>query len=381
MRAWRRRWWMLLPIAAVGLLIGWETGFFDSRVVDLSQPGEPVEFRVLALNHQGGVAVVNLADGVMRLERLEHRGLPVNSVDVAAFTRSGDVLVHPSCEQVLYVVAGGDFSVAPATIRLRRSVETDTDRADAGSVCAVRDLSALGDQSGENIWVLQRAGVATLVDLVTRGGTVLASFELNGSYYAGGLLDNDLIVIDGDARDDHELMLSSTGAIDEVTICPHDMESGNLRVVSVYGHHIACLSDDDRHLVLYDVTTGQTDRFTAFEWGHWSQTVLPYIPAANTTGVHTDQLLLTYNAPDPTNPPYTITKAIYAADLSNHTMRWLYDNAEGEFVRPLGIVNDLLIVSTGWVGEDEVIMSIDTRSGEPQTIIELPEGYFIYDAA
>ena len=381
LRAWSRRWWMLLPIAAVGLLVAWQTGFFHSRVVGLEWEGEPVEFRVLALNDQGGFAVVDLAEGVMRLDRLKHRGLPVRSVDVAAFTRSGDVLVHPSREQVLYVVPGGDFSATPATIRLRRSVETDIDPADTVDDGAV---DALEDQSGENIWLLKRTDVATLVDLITKESTVLARFELNGSYYAGKLLENDLIVIDGDGRDD--LVLRNTGAIDaidEVTICPDDIENANLRVVSVHGHHTACLSDDDRHLVLYDVTTGQTDRFTAFESGHWSLSVLPDIPVAvgNTAGVHTDQLLLKHQAPHPTNPPYTITKTIYAADLSKHTMRWLYDNEEGAFLRPLGIVDNLLIVATGVVGQNEVIISIDTQSGERQEIIELPAGYFIYDAA
>ena len=375
LRTWHRRWWMLLPIAAVGLLIGWQTGFFESRVADLDWEGEPVKFRVLALNHQGGFAVVNLEEGVMRLERLEHRGLPVGSVDVAAFTRSGDVLVHPSGAQELYVVPGGDFSAAPATIRLPRSVETEADRFDDVDADAVQ---ALGDRSGENIWLLKRTDVATLVELITREGTVLAEFELTGSYYAAGLSDDDLVVTDDDQED---LVLRRTGAIDGVTTCRDDIETGNLRVVSVYGHRTACLSDDDKHLVLYDVTTGQTDRFTAFESGHWSQSVLPDIPAANTTGVHTDQLLLAYNAPDPTNPPYTVMKAIYAADLSNHTMRLLYDNEEGEFLTPLGVVDNLLIVATRIIGQGEVIMVIDTGSGERQTVVEMPEGYFIYDAA
>ena len=373
LRAWR--WWLLL-IAVVGLLVGWETGFFHSRVVDPEWEGEPVEFRVLALNLQGGFAVVNLADGVMRIERQEHRGLPVRSVDVAAFTTSGDVLVHPSGAPVLYVVPAGDLSAAPAAIRLPRSVETDADRADEVGPDAVQ---ALGDQSGENIWLLNRTDVATLVELVTKEGTVLAEYELTGSYYAAGLLDGGLVVTDDADRE--YLVLRSTGLVDEVTTCLDDKEHGNLRLVSVYGHQTACLSDDDRHLVLYDVVTGQTDRFTAFESGHWSQPVLPDIPAANTTGVHTDQLLLRYNAPDPTNPPYTITKAIYVVDLSNHTMRWLYDNEEGEFLTPLGIVDNLLIVATRVVGQGEAIVAIDLRSGERQTGIELPEGYFIYDAS
>ena len=60
LRAWR--WWMLL-IVVVGLLVGWETGFFHSRVVTLEWEGEPVAFRVLAINHQGGFAVVDLAAG------------------------------------------------------------------------------------------------------------------------------------------------------------------------------------------------------------------------------------------------------------------------------------------------------------------------------
>ena len=169
---WSRRWWMLLPIAAVGVLIGWETGFFHSRVVALEWEGEPVEFRVLALNHRGGFAVVDLADGVMRLERWQHRGLPVRSVDVAAFTRSGDVLVYPSGEQFLQVVPGGDFSAAPATIRLRRSVEGDIVPADGLDY----GVQAMGDRSGENIWLLKPTDTATLVYLFTKEDTVLARF-------------------------------------------------------------------------------------------------------------------------------------------------------------------------------------------------------------
>ena len=368
------RWWMLL-IAVVGLVIGWETGFFHSRVVDLEWEGDPVEFRVLALNFEGEFAVVDLEEGVMRLERLHHRGLPIRSVRVAAFTRMGDVLVNPSGERVVYVVPG-DFSAAPEAIRPRRSVDPDADPADTGSFV---EIDALGDQPGKSVWVLERTDVATLVDVITREGALLARFELDGSYFAGRLLGNDLVVFDFDGGDD--LLLRSNGAIDEATTCPEDMENGDLRMVSAYGHHTACLSDDDRHLVLYDITTGQTDRFTAFDSGHWSRMVLPNIPSVNTRGVHSDQLLLTLQEPDPTNPPYTIAKAIYAADLSSHTMRWLYDNEEGESLRPLGIVDNLLIVSTGVIGRNEVIMSIDTRSGERQTIIELPEGYFIYDAA
>nr|MDE0501508.1 hypothetical protein [bacterium] len=363
LRGWR--WWLLL-IAVVGVLVGWETGFFHSRVVTLEWEGEPVEFRVLALNEQGGVAVVDLAEGVMRLNRLEHRGIPVHIVDVAEFTRSGDVLVHPYDAQALYVVPGGDFSATDATIRLPRSAEADTDPA---YILGYR-VQARGDGSGENIWLLRRTGGATLVELVSKEGALLTKFELDGSYYAGRSLGNDLIVIDRYGRDD--LLLRSTGAIDEVTTCRDDIENAylNLRLVSVFGHHTACLSDDDRHLVLYDVTTGQTDRFTAFESGRWSLSVLPNIPGSvgNVAGVHTHQLLLVNK------------EAIYAADLSNHTMRWLYDKQEGEFLRPLGIVDNLLMVASGVVGRG-VIIAIDLRSGERQTIVELPEGYFIYDAA
>ena len=372
-RAWH--WWMLL-IVVVGLLIGWETGFFHSRVVTLEWEGEPVEFRVLAINHQGGFAVVDLAAGVMRVERFDHRGLPVHSVDVAAFTRSGDLLVHPRHEPALQVVPGGDISAAPAVIRLPGFGKAGAD----STYTLGYDVQALGDRSGENIWLLMRTYAGTLVELITKEGAVLAEFELKGSYYAAGLLDNDLIVINQYDRDD--LVLKSTGAIDEVTTCRDDIENGNLRVVSVHGHHTACLSDDERHLVLYDVTTGQTDRFTAFESGHWSPIVLPIIPAevANIAGRHMDQLLLEYLEPDPTNQ-YSITKAIYAADLSNHTMRWLYDKREGEALSPLGIVDDLLFFSSGVIGEGQAIIAIDLRSGERQTVVELPEGYFIYDAA
>lgn len=374
LRGWR--WWLLL-IVAVGVLVGWETGFFHSRVVDLEWEGEPVEFRVLALNERGGVAIVDLADGVMRIERLEHRGLPVHIVDVAEFTRSGDVLVHPYQAQVLYVVPGGDFSATRATIRLPRSVETNTDPVDTPSY----GVQARGDGSGKNIWLLKRTAFATLVELITREGVVLASFGLGGSFYAGRLLDNDLIVSGGVGGD--YLVLRTTGAIDEVMICPYDIENAylNLRAVSVHGHHTACLSYDDRHLVLYDMATGQTDRFSAFESGHWSLSVLPNIPGdvGNIAGVHTNQLLLAYEEPDPTDPSYTIRKAIYAADLSNHTVRLVHEFEEGRRGTPLGIVDGLLIANAGIEGESSIVV-IDIASGEWHRVVDLPEDYFVYDA-
>ena len=39
-------------------------------------------------------------------------------------------------------------------------------------------------------------------NLVTKEGAILAEFELEGSYYAAGLSDDDLIVIDQYDRDD-----------------------------------------------------------------------------------------------------------------------------------------------------------------------------------
>ena len=62
-------------------------------------------------------------------------------------------------------------------------------------------------------------------------------------------------------------------------------------------------------------------------------------------------------------------------------MRWLYDNEECKSLSALGIVDHLLIVAIRVIDKREVIMAVDTRSGERQTIIELPEGYLIYDAA
>ena len=59
-----------------------------------------------------------------------------------------------------------------------------------------------------------------------------------------------------DPYDRDDLVLRSSGVVDEVTMCPDDIENGMLRLVSVYGDNGACLSDDDRHLVLYDMTTG-----------------------------------------------------------------------------------------------------------------------------
>ena len=71
LRAWR---WRLLLIVLFGLLTGWETGFIHSRVVTVDWESEPVEFLVLALNHQGGVAVVDLAPEPIRELRTREGG-------------------------------------------------------------------------------------------------------------------------------------------------------------------------------------------------------------------------------------------------------------------------------------------------------------------
>lgn len=372
LRAWR--WWVLL-IAVVGVLVGWETGFFDSRIVDLEWEGGPVEFRVLALNYQGGFAVVDLEEGVMRIERLEHRGLPIRSVNVAAFTRSGDVLVHPSGAQGLYVVPDGDFSAAPSVIGpSRRVIETEY-----GPPDNYAEIQALADRSGEKVWMLQWTNSdTTLVDLVNiEDNTAELTLELDGSYFISGLFKDELYVATGD--DDR--VVSPGGTVSEAVPCrDFSDEYGDLHIVGVYGEHFACLTlEDDKHLVFYSETDGRVSVVTAFESGRWSRPFLPQIPASNTTEYHSDQVLLSLEVPDVTRPGYTVRKAVYLADLSEQTVQLVHEFEEGRRGTPLGIVDGLLIASTGVIGEESIVV-IDIETGEWNTVVDLPEGYFIYDA-
>ncbi|MDE0232652.1 MAG: hypothetical protein OXI56_12630 [bacterium] len=372
LRAWR--WWLLL-IVAVGVLVGWETGFFDSRIVDLEWEGEPVEFRVLAFDHQGRFAVVDLEEGVMRVERLEHRGLPIRSVNVAAFTRSGDVLVHPSGGQGLYVVPDGDFSAAPSVIGpSRRVIETEY-----GTPDNYADIQALADRSGEKVWMLQWTNSdTTLVDLVNiEDNTAELTLELDGSYFISGLFKDELYVVTGD--DDR--VVSPGGTVSEVVPCrDFSDEYGDLHIVGVYGEHFACLTlEDEKHLVFHSETDGRVSVVTAFESGRWSRPFLPQIPASNTTEYHSDQVLLSLEVPDVTRPGYTVRKAVYLADLSEQTVQLVHEFEEGRRGTPLGIVDGLLIASTGVIGEESIVV-IDIETGEWNTVVDLPEGYFIYDA-
>ena len=104
-------------------------------------------------------------------------------------------------------------------------------------------------------------------------------------------------------------------------------------------------------------------------------------PSGEHYGVHSDQVLLGLRGPDVNNPPNHVTKSIYVAELTEHTVRLVYENEhrQARFITPLGIVDGLLIASTRIVGEESIV-AIDIETGEWQTVVDLPEGYFIYDA-
>ncbi len=63
------------------------------------------------------------------------------------------------------------------------------------------------------------------------------------------------------------------------------------------------------------------------------------------------------------------------------TVRPVYENdhQRARFITPLGMVDGLLIASGRVEGEKSIVV-IDIASGEWQTVVDLPEGYFIYDA-
>ena len=343
---------------------------------------EPVAFRVLAVNHlERGYAVVDLANSVMRVYPLGHHNIvypfmnrnePVGSLGVAAFTRRGDILLNPAGESQVYVVPDGDFSATPTVLRPSRENEVHYIHS---------STQVLGDQSGEKVWFLQRTWrETTLVDLVTTDNTtVMETVTLDGTYYLSGLLGNDLYVVRG-GEDRDDLVVSENGVVSEVVSCRDlSTEYGAFSTVGVFGTYTACTSLGGQHLVFYDVMTGQLDTIPAFESGRWGPTVLPEIPAGNTTGVHNDQLLLRLWGSDASIAPLNIIKAVYVADLSEHSVRLVYEHERPGFFTPLGIVDSLLIATAGNEGRSTIV-AIDIETGEWQTVVDLPKGYFIYDA-
>ena len=341
--------------------------------VPLDWDGEPVEFRVLAVNSlQDGFAVVDLADRSMRVYLLGHHDLPLGSIGVAAFTRQGDVLVHQSGEHDTYVVPDGNFSATPSVINpSERIIETEYE-----TFTHYADMQALGDRSGEKVWLLQRTpSDTTLVDLVSiDNGTAMLTVALDGSYWIAGLSEEGLFLVS--ERDD--LVISPSGTVRDLSTCRDD-PARDRYLVAVFGNHTTCRTDDSRQLVFYDGSTGQEDVNIAFESGRWLGTFLPEIPAVNITGVHADQLLLRLQIPDVDNLPYDKTKAVYVADLSEHTVQLVHEYEDGRHGSPLGFVDGVLIVKAGVEGENSIVL-VDVASGVWHKVVDLPEGYFVYDA-
>lgn len=347
--------------------------------VPLNWDSQPVKFKVLAVNSlQSGLAVVDLAERIMRVYPLGHHNIGFGSVSVAAFTPRGDILLHPFGERNTYFVPDGDFAATPSAISPSRRAITNA----YGDYDDYVDIEALSDRSGGKVWLLQRTrSGTTLVDLVAiEDNTVVSTVEFDGAYFISGLSEDDLYVASGD-EDRGDRVVSPGGIVREVGSCDDFSDRyGGLRTVGVYGKHFACLTlNDDKHLVFYSETTGRVDVITAFESGRWSKAVLPEIPETNTTGYHSEHVLLSLRVPDATMPGYDMPKAVYAANLSEHTVRLVHEFEEGRSGTPLGIVDGLLIVATGFKGE-RWIAAVNIASGEWHRIVDLPEGYFVYDA-
>lgn len=335
--------------------------------------GEPVEFRVLATNPlEGGLAVVDLADQVVRVYTQEFNPSSWSPSAVAAFTSKGDVITASYSSPGVRVWSGGDFSKAPLLVYPSRWYEPEG---------VAHYISALGDGLGEKVWLLQRTPAeTTLVDLVAvEDRTVVSTVELDGHYFMSGLVADGLYVVrGGDKRDD--MVVTEGGVVRDAASCrDHSTEYGDLQTVGVFDHHFACLTlNGGDKLVFYSETTGRVDVVKAFGSGRWSKAFLPQIPAVNTTGYHSDQVLLLLQLPNVTKPGH-VPKAVYVADLSEHTVRLVHEFEDGRHGTPLGIVDGLLIVKAGVEGENSIVV-IDVASGEWHRVVDLPEGYFVYDA-
>ena len=256
--------------------------------------GEPVAFSILALNPlDGGFVVVDLSDLVMRVYPYRQGMRPTlwGAVEVAAFTGRGDTLIYPTGTSPAYLVPDGDFDVMPRTVTPSKQVPWEESMG----------KDALGDQSGENVWLLQRTdSERTLIDLVrVEDDTVLSTVEMEGSYWIAGLAEDDLYVA-GSGGIGGDLAISEDGRVREVTSClDYYIEYGHLSTVGVFATTFACVTDEgERDLVFHDEADGRTGVVTAPEPGTWTGVFLPNIPAANTTGYHSDQVLLSLQGPD-----------------------------------------------------------------------------------
>ena len=339
--------------------------------VPLDWDGGPIEFRILAVNSlDDGFVVVDLSAGLMRVYLYGNYPFLGGALDVAAFTRRGDVLIYPSGESPIYVVPDLDLSAPTSILNPSRHIPW---RNSLGK-------DASGDLSGEKVWLLQRTRAdTTLVDLVSiEDNKVVSTVELDGSYWISGLLEDDLYVVGG-GEDRDDLVITESGIVTGVSSCEdYSEEYGDLYTLAVFDHHFVCLTlDDDRLLIFYDATTGEVEVITARS-GRWSGVFLPEIPAVNTTDRHSGQVLLRFRKPDVTNPPYYAT-SIYVADLLDHTLRLVYQLERARYILPLGIVDGLLIAKAKVHGESSIV-SIELETGDWQTIVGLPPGYFVYDA-
>lgn len=371
----RRRRLAAISVAVIaGGLLAWAAGrTSDGSQVSLRWEGEPVDFTILALNPlDRSFAVVDFSDHTMRLYPYRP-GLPPSlwgAVEVAAFTRRGDILIYPSGTTPAYLVPGGDFDATPLTVTPSKQVPWEDSKG----------KDALGDRSGENVWLLQRTdSERTLVDLVrVEDDTVLSTVELEGSYWIAGLAEDDLYVAGSGGGDD--VAISQSGRVREVTSClDYSTEYGHLSTVGVFANTFACVTEDEKLLVIHNEGNGRTDVVAAPEPGAWTGVFLPNIPAVNTTGHHNDQVLLLLQGPDAANPSNRVPEAVYVADLSHHTVRLVHEYDEVRHEMALGVVDGRLIVEALIAG-DTSIVAIDVESGERQTVIDLPEGYFVYDA-
>ena len=208
--------------------------------VPLDWDGEPIKFRVLAVNSlQGGFAVVDLADRTMRVYLPGHHNLKFGSVNVAAFTPRSDVLYYQSGERDTYVVPDGDFSATPSVISPSRRVDKHFK--------SYADIQALADRSGEKVWLLQWTNSdTTLVDLVTiEDNTTVSMVELDGTYWISGLSEDNLYVVSG-GEDRHDRVVSPSGTVREVSSCRDSTDYGDLRTLAVFRDHFSCLTLDNR---------------------------------------------------------------------------------------------------------------------------------------
>ena len=341
-------------------------------IVPLDWSGDSIDTKVLAVRpNNPGFAVVDLSEGVMKVYPPGSHHVPRDAVCMASITPSGDILVYSTSHPHVFLIPDGDFSVPPTILKPSRVARSDGFVEETG-------IWAQADQSGSLTWLLQyfynsshahsRYVDYTLIELVNnKTGEIVTTTQLDGDYYRVGLLDDALFV----ASDRGGAVLDQDGTLTPITTYSDDHQKYGW--LAVYRRWLAYLSHDKRNLIIADVDTNQTHTLTVPGSGTWSPVILPDIPAQR-IWANSDEIIVEYRK-DPMQPP----DSVYVVGLADQTARLIYVQGDDPPSSAIGIVDGALLVGTEVLDEGLTLSAIQYETGSWQTLVNLPEGYFVFD--